>query len=152
MIVGEAPGEDEDLTGLPFVGRAGKLLETTLAGLGLLRRDVYIANCLKCRPDPPYGSTNRPPSKVELEDCLPFLYAQVEILDPAVILALGNTAASGLGFDEPISLIRGQVLWYRQWPVVPTWHPAYLLRSPSKDAQQQFEADIQTALKVISGA
>lgn len=142
VLVGEAPGLDEDVNGRPFVGRAGQLLENALRTCGLLRTDVYLVNCLKCRPDALTG--NRQPTHLELATCLPYLYAQLEILEPAVVVALGSTALEGLGVDAKISAVRGKVLRTRPWVIVPTWHPAYVLRNGAL-AAEQFEKDLAEA-------
>jgi DNA polymerase len=132
LIVGEAPGENEDLQGEPFVGQAGKLLDNMLAALGLDRhRNVYIANVLKCRPP-----ANRNPAPEEVARCEPFLRRQVQLLQPRMILAMGRFAVhSLLGTAEPIGKLRGRVHSYREVPVVVTYHPAYLLRNPADKAK-----------------
>lgn len=129
MFVGEAPGADEDEQGEPFVGRAGQLLTKIIEAMGFQRGDVYIANILKCRPP-----NNRPPEPDEVATCEPFLFKQIDSIKPKVIVALGTHAAHTLlKIDTPISRIRGQVLSYRgDVKVVPTFHPAYLLRSPDR--------------------
>lgn len=129
MFVGEAPGADEDEQGEPFVGRAGQLLTKIIEAMGYQRGDVYIANILKCRPP-----NNRPPEPDEVATCEPFLFKQIDSIKPKVIVALGTHAAHTLlKIDTPISKIRGQVLAYRgDVKVVPTFHPAYLLRSPDR--------------------
>ena len=129
MFVGEAPGADEDEQGEPFVGRAGQLLTKIIEAMGFQRSDVYIANILKCRPP-----NNRPPEPDEVATCEPFLFKQIDAIKPKVIVALGTHAAHTLlKIDTPISKIRGQVLDYRgDVKLVPTFHPAYLLRSPDR--------------------
>ena len=126
LIVGEAPGENEDLQGEPFVGQAGKLLDNMLRALGLSRREkVYIANVLKCRPP-----GNRNPEPDEVARCEPFLRRQVELLQPKIIVAMGRFAVQSLlGTTEAIGKLRGQRHSYAGVPVVVTYHPAYLLRS-----------------------
>ena len=126
MIVGEAPGENEDLQGEPFVGQAGKLLDNMLGALGMNRqRDVYIANVLKCRPP-----GNRNPEPDEVAQCEPFLRRQVELVQPRVILAMGRFAVQTLlQSTEPIGKLRGRLHAYNGVPVVVTYHPAYLLRN-----------------------
>jgi DNA polymerase len=126
LVVGEAPGENEDLQGEPFVGQAGKLLDNMLAALGLSRREkVYIANVLKCRPP-----GNRNPEPEEIAQCEPFLRRQVELLRPKIILAMGRFAVNTLlQTNEPIGRLRGRVHRYHDVPVVVTYHPAYLLRN-----------------------
>jgi uracil-DNA glycosylase len=140
MVVGEAPGEQEDLKGEPFVGAAGRLLDRMLAALGLTRqvgddadaaRQVYIANTLKCRPP-----RNRNPEPEELLRCQPFLERQVELVQPRVILAMGRFAVQSLlDSSEPIGRLRGRVHQWRGRPLVVTYHPAYLLRSPADKAR-----------------
>ena len=128
MFVGEAPGRDEDLQGIPFVGRAGQLLTRIIESIDLRREDVYIANVIKCRPP-----DNRNPTPDEVRTCEPFLFAQVDAIRPRVIVALGTFAARTLlRTDEPISRLRGRVFDYRGAQLVPTFHPAYLLRSPDR--------------------
>jgi uracil-DNA glycosylase len=127
MFVGEAPGGDEDLQGIPFVGRAGQLLTKIIEAIELKREDVYIANVIKCRPP-----QNRNPEQDEVETCEPFLFQQIDIIKPKVIVALGTFAARTLLRTlDPISRLRGRVYDYRGAKLVPTFHPAYLLRNPS---------------------
>jgi len=140
LLVGEAPGEQEDEQGEPFVGAAGQLLDRMLAALGLTRAEdgpqppeqrVYIANTLKCRPP-----RNRNPTAEELASCEPFLVRQVELLRPRLILALGRFAVQALlRSDEPIGKLRGRVHHYEGVPVIVSYHPAYLLRSPHEKAK-----------------
>lgn len=127
MFVGEGPGHDEDLRGEPFVGRAGQLLtEIITKGMKLRREDVYIANVVKCRPP-----NNRNPESDEIASCMPFLQRQVELVAPRVIVALGTFAAQTLlGVKTPITRMRGTWHDYRGIRVMPTFHPAYLLRTP----------------------
>ena len=129
MFVGEAPGADEDIQGEPFVGRAGQLLTKIIEAIGLSRSDVYIANVLKCRPP-----GNRNPAPEEVSTCQPFLFRQIDIIRPRVIVALGTFAAHTLlGTDAPISRLRGRVHEFRGGSkLVPTFHPAFLLRSPDR--------------------
>jgi DNA polymerase len=144
LFIGEAPGSEEDASGRPFVGRAGQLLRSVIGELELGMDHVYIANVLKCRPDTPFGQGNRPPSKPEMDDCLPYLLAQIEILDPNVIVAMGNTAISALGSDETISQARGtNWVFRRRWDVYATWHPSYVLQNPG--SRKQFKEDIDKA-------
>jgi DNA polymerase len=127
MFVGEAPGADEDIQGEPFVGRAGQLLTKIIEAIELRREDVYIANVIKCRPP-----GNRNPELDEVEQCEPFLFRQIDIIKPKVIVALGKFAAQCLLKTEaPISSIRGREFTYRDAVLIPTYHPAYLLRNPS---------------------
>lgn len=130
VFVGEGPGYDEDQQGRPFVGRAGKLLDKMIAALGMLRKEVYICNAVKCRPP-----NNRTPGVDEIEVCSPFLFRQLEAIHPDVICALGLTAAQTLlGAGIPMSRLRGRAHYWRGIPVVCTYHPAYLLRTPSQKA------------------
>jgi uracil-DNA glycosylase family 4 len=127
MFVGEAPGGDEDIQGIPFVGRAGQLLTKIIEAIGLSRDDVYIANVIKCRPP-----QNRNPEPDEVETCEPFLFRQIDVIQPKVIVALGKFAAQALlRTDAPISRLRGRVFDYRGAKLIPTFHPAYLLRNPA---------------------
>lgn len=128
MFVGEAPGRDEDEQGEPFVGRAGQLLTKIIEAIGLKREDVYIANVIKCRPP-----ENRNPEPDEVATCEPFLFRQVDTIKPKVIVALGTFAAHALlKTTDPISRLRGRVFSYRGSQLVPTFHPAFLLRSPDR--------------------
>jgi uracil-DNA glycosylase len=131
MFVGEAPGEDEDLKGEPFVGKAGQLLTKMIEAMGLRREDVYICNTVKCRPP-----NNRNPELDELAACEPFLKGQLAAVKPEVIVTLGKFAAQALLRDQtPITRLRGQWREYEGIPVMPTFHPAYLLRSPQEKAK-----------------
>jgi uracil-DNA glycosylase family 4 len=128
MFVGEAPGADEDEQGLPFVGRAGQLLTKIIEAIDLKRDDVYIANVIKCRPP-----ANRNPEPDEIATCEPFLFRQIDTIKPRVIVALGTHAAHTLlKIDDPISRIRGKQHDFRGAILIPTFHPAYLLRSPER--------------------
>jgi uracil-DNA glycosylase len=128
MFVGEAPGEDEDLQGYPFVGKAGQLLTKMIEAMGLRREDVYICNTVKCRPP-----NNRNPEADELLACEPFLKGQLGAVKPEVIVTLGKFAAQALLREQtPITRLRGQWREYEGIPVMPTFHPAYLLRSPAE--------------------
>ncbi len=126
MFVGEGPGRDEDLQGRPFVGRAGQLLTRLLSFIGWRREDVYIANVVKCRPP-----GNRTPTPMEMAACMPFLRRQIEIVRPRIICALGATAMTGLsgGARVSITAVRGKVQQVGDYKVLPTFHPAYLLRN-----------------------
>jgi len=126
MFVGEAPGADEDEQGVPFVGRAGQLLTKIIEAIDLKREDVYIANVIKCRPP-----QNRNPEPDEVETCEPFLFQQIDAIKPRVIVALGKFGAQTLlRTQDPISRLRGRVFEYRGAKLIPTFHPAYLLRNP----------------------
>lgn len=130
MVVGEAPGAEEDAKGEPFVGAAGQLLNAMLAAIGLARESVFIANVLKCRPP-----GNRDPSPAEIAECLPYLHQQIRQVRPRLILALGRVAAQSLlGTDKPLGSLRGSVHAAPplNTPVVVTYHPAYLLRTPAE--------------------
>lgn len=127
MFVGEAPGADEDIQGEPFVGRAGQLLTKIIEAIGLKRSDVYIANVIKCRPP-----GNRNPEPDEVERCEPFLFRQIDMVKPKVIVALGKFAAQSLlKTTDPITRLRGREYRFRSATLMPTFHPAYLLRNPS---------------------
>jgi DNA polymerase len=146
MVVGEAPGADEDRQGEPFVGRAGILLNAMLRAAGFERRDVYVANILKCRPP-----QNRDPSDEEAERCLPYLRRQIELVSPAAILCVGRIAAQRLlGTDLALARLRGRVHDLGGVPVIVTYHPAYLLRSPGEKPKAW--DDLKIALKVLEGA
>jgi uracil-DNA glycosylase len=128
MFVGEAPGADEDMQGIPFIGRAGQLLTKIIEAIGLRRDDVYIANVIKCRPP-----ENRNPEPDEVETCEPFLFQQIDSVQPKVIVALGTFAAKALlKTQDPISRLRGRTFEYRGATLIPTFHPAFLLRSPDR--------------------
>jgi uracil-DNA glycosylase len=143
VFVGEAPGADEDAKGKPFVGRAGQLLTKIIAAMGLEREEVYICNILKCRPP-----GNRNPQPEEIIACEPFLIRQLEAIRPRVICALGSFAAHTLLKSEaPISTLRGRFHSYQGIPLMPTYHPAYLLRNPG--AKKQVWEDIQAIMKVL---
>ena len=127
MFVGEAPGEDEDKKGEPFVGRAGQLLTKIIEAIGLAREQVYIANVIKCRPP-----NNRNPEADEVAACEPFLFRQIDVIQPKVIVPLGKFAAQSLLRSmDPITRLRGRQFDYRGAVLIPTFHPAYLLRNPS---------------------
>jgi DNA polymerase len=148
MFVGEAPGADEDEQGEPFVGRAGQLLSKIILATGLSRADVYIANILKCRPDTPGQSAgNRPPTPEERATCIPYLQEQIDLIKPKVIVALGATAVDGLlGKTPGITKLRGNWQTYRGTPLMPTYHPAYLLRNQAMSEKRKVWEDI---LKVM---
>jgi uracil-DNA glycosylase len=143
MFVGEAPGADEDVQGIPFVGRAGQLLTKIIEAIGLTRDDVYIANVIKCRPP-----GNRNPEQDEVNTCEPFLYRQIDIIKPKVIVALGTFAAKALlQSTDPISRLRGRTYDYRGAKLIPTFHPAYLLRNPS--SKREVWEDMKVARKLL---
>ena len=146
MVVGEAPGAEEDRQGEPFVGAAGQLLNAMLAAIELPRETVFIANILKCRPP-----DNRDPRPEEVEQCLPYLQRQVELLRPKIILAFGRVAAQNLlGTDTPLGKLRGSVHRFGvlNTPVVVTYHPAYLLRSPGE--KRKAWEDLKFARRVFA--
>lgn len=140
MFIGEAPGADEDEQGLAFVGRAGQLLTKMIEAMGFSRDEVFIANIAKCRPP-----DNRPPTPEEMETCIPYLKQQIAAIQPNVIVALGATAVQGLINQTGISKLRGNWLEYEGIALMPTFHPAYLLRNPP--AKKEVWADLQTVLK-----
>ena len=141
VFVGEAPGADEDAQGRPFVGRAGQLLTKIIAAMGLKREEVYICNILKCRPP-----GNRNPLPDEIAACEPFLIRQLGAIRPRVICAMGSIAAHALLKSEaPISVLRGRFHSYQGIPLMPTYHPAYLLRNPG--AKKQVWEDVQGIMK-----
>ncbi len=143
VFVGEAPGADEDAQGRPFVGRAGQLLTKIIAAMGLKREDVYICNILKCRPP-----GNRNPLPDEIAACEPFLIRQLEAIRPRVICAMGSIAARALLKSEaPISVLRGRFHSYQGIPLMPTYHPAYLLRNPG--AKKQVWEDVQLIMRML---
>jgi len=144
MFVGEAPGADEDIQGIPFVGRAGQLLTKIIEAIGLKREDVYIANVIKCRPP-----QNRNPEPDEVEKCEPFLFQQIDIIKPKVIVALGKFGAQTLLRTlDPISRLRGRVFDYRGAKLIPTFHPAYLLRNPS--SKREVWEDMKLVRKLLA--
>jgi len=143
MFVGEAPGADEDVQGVPFVGRAGQLLTKMIGAMGLRRDEVYIANVLKCRPP-----GNRNPEPDEIQTCQPFLFRQLASIQPRVVIALGAFAARTLLVtEEPISRLRGRVFDFRGAKLIPTFHPSFLLRSPGN--KREAWEDLKTALGLI---
>ena len=151
MFVGEAPGVDEDVQGEPFVGRAGELLTRIIQTMGLRRGQVYIANILKCRPDTPGQSAgNRKPTSEEMETCIPFLHAQIDLIGPKVLVALGATAVEGLlGKTVGITRLRGHWQTYRGIPLMPTYHPAYLLRNQSLAEKRKVWEDMLQVMEKI---
>jgi DNA polymerase len=143
MFVGEAPGGDEDVQGIPFVGRAGQLLTKIIEAIDLRREDVYIANVIKCRPP-----GNRNPEQDEVDTCEPFLFQQIDIIKPKVIVALGTFAARTLLRTlDPISRLRGRVYDYRGAKLIPTFHPAFLLRNPA--AKREVWEDMKVARTLL---
>jgi DNA polymerase len=149
MFVGEAPGADEDVQGDPFVGAAGQLLTRIIKAMGFSRETVYIANILKCRPDTPgqsYG--NRKPTPDEMNTCLPYLLEQIRLIQPKVIVALGATAMEGLfGKAVSISRLRGHWQDFKATPVMPTYHPSYLLRNQAPAVKREVWEDMLQVLE-----
>jgi DNA polymerase len=143
MFVGEGPGADEDAQGLPFVGKAGQLLNNMIAAMGLKREEVYIANVVKCRPP-----GNRVPEQEEGATCSPFLFRQIDVVRPEVLVALGATAATWLlGRRQPLAGLRGRVHSVRGTKLIVTYHPAYLLRDPRQ--KKEAWADLQIAMREL---
>ncbi len=143
MFVGEAPGESEDAQGIPFVGKAGQLLDKMIGAMGFTRDGVYVANVLKCRPP-----NNRNPAPEEIEQCRPFLFQQVQAVQPSVIVTLGRPAANLLlNNDDKIGNIRGKFQSLGEAFVMPTFHPAYLLRNP--EAKRNVWEDLQLVMKKL---
>ena len=143
MFVGVAPGADEDIQGIPFVGRAGQLLTKIIEAINLSRNDVYIANVIKCRPP-----GNRNPEQDEVDTCEPFLFQQIDVIKPKVIVALGTFAARALLRTlDPISRLRGRVYDYRGAKLIPTFHPAFLLRNPA--SKREVWEDMKLVRKLL---
>jgi DNA polymerase len=143
MFVGEGPGADEDAQGLPFVGRAGQLLNNMIGAMGLKREEVYIANVVKCRPP-----SNRTPEPDEANTCSPFLFRQIDVVRPEVLVALGATAATYLlGQRQPLAGLRGRVHSFRETKLIVTYHPAFLLRDPRQ--KKEAWADLQIAMREL---
>jgi len=151
MFVGEAPGADEDEQGEPFVGKAGQLLTRIIQATGLQRADVYIGNILKCRPDTPGQSAgNRKPTADEMATCIPYLHEQIDLIRPKVIVALGATAVEGLlGKTIGITRLRGTWKTYRGIPLMPTYHPAYLLRNQAMSEKRKVWEDMLAVMEKL---
>jgi DNA polymerase len=151
MFVGEAPGVDEDEQGEPFVGKAGQLLTKIIQATGLSRADVYIANILKCRPDTPGQSAgNRKPTPDEMATCIPYLHEQIDLIRPQVIVALGATAVDGLlGKTVGITKLRGHWQAYRGTPLMPTFHPSYLLRNAAISEKRKVWEDMLAVMEKL---
>jgi DNA polymerase len=154
MFVGEAPGADEDARGEPFVGAAGQLLTKIIIAMGFTREEVYIANVLKCRPDTPgQTSGNRKPTADEMRTCLPYLLEQIRIIQPKVIVALGATAMEGLfGKAVAISRLRGHWQSFGGTPVMPTYHPSYLLRNQARTVKREVWEDMLQVLERLGAS
>ncbi len=144
MFVGEAPGAEEERQGEPFVGPAGQLLTKMIAAMGLKREETYISNIVKFRPAVPnQGESNRKPSKDEMAACLGFIRAEIEVVKPEVIVALGGTAAQGLlGVEEPVGRLRNQFHSFEGIPLMVTFHPSYLLRNTSLSERRKVWEDL----------
>ncbi len=143
VFVGEGPGADEDMQGLPFVGRAGKLLTQMIEAMGLKRDDVYICNVVKCRPP-----GNRKPEDDEVETCSPYLFRQIDVIAPKAVVSLGSVASQTLlRTKDPISRIRGNWFEFRNTQLLPTYHPAYLLRNP--EAKGEVWKDLQKVMVLL---
>lgn len=151
MFVGEAPGADEDEQGEPFVGKAGQLLTKIIETMALQRSDVYIANILKCRPDTPGQSAgNRKPTPAEMETCIPYLHEQIDLIKPKVLVALGGTAVEGLlGKTVGITKLRGTWQAYRGIPLMPTYHPSYLLRNQAHMEKRRVWEDMLQVMEKL---
>jgi uracil-DNA glycosylase len=151
MFVGEAPGADEDAQGEPFVGAAGQLLTRIIKTMGLSRDTVYIANILKCRPDTPGQSAgNRKPTGDEMKTCLPYLLEQIDLIRPKVLVALGATAIEGLlGAGGSIGKLRGKFQTFRDIPLMPTFHPAYLLRNQALTEKRKVWEDMLQVMEKL---
>ncbi len=144
LFVGEGPGADEDVQGVPFVGRGGQLLNNMITAMGLSREKVYVANIVKCRPP-----KNRVPEPVEAATCTPFLFQQIGVVRPKLIVALGATAATYLlGSKASLSILRGQIHECMGTRLIVTYHPAYLLRDPRQKAEAW--KDLQLAMKFLN--
>jgi DNA polymerase len=152
IFVGEAPGADEDQQGEPFVGKAGQLLTKIIQTMGLQRGDVYIANILKCRPDTPGQSAgNRKPTPEEMQTCIPYLHEQIDLIRPKVLVALGGTAVEGLlGKTVGITKLRGNWQTYRGIPLMPTYHPAYLLRNQALSEKRRVWEDMLQVMEKLA--
>jgi uracil-DNA glycosylase len=152
MFIGEAPGADEDDQGEPFVGKAGQLLTRIIQAMGLTRETVYIGNILKCRPDTPgQAAGNRKPTPDEMKTCIPFLHEQIDLIRPKVIVALGATAVEGLlGKTIGITRLRGNWKTYRGIPLMPTYHPAYLLRNQAPSEKRRVWEDMLQVMERLA--
>jgi DNA polymerase len=151
LFVGEAPGEEEDLRGEPFVGKAGQLLTRIIGAMEYTREEIFIANVLKCRPDMPAGEAgNRKPKPAEMATCLPWLRDQIDLIKPKVIVALGLTAVEGLlGEQRTMRDVRGKWLDYHGVPLMPTYHPAYLLRNQTMAEKRKVWEDMLLVLEKL---
>lgn len=147
MFIGEGPGRDEDIQGKPFVGRAGQKLNEIIKAMGMSREDVFIANIVKCRPP-----GNRNPEPDEVKSCIPYLKKQIDIIQPRVICALGSVSAQTLlEVDTPISKMRGNFYEFHGIPLMPTFHPAYLLRNYTPETRRKIWDDMQKIMARLGG-
>ena len=151
MFVGEAPGADEDEQGRPFIGRAGQTLTKMIQAMGLTREEVYIGNILKCRPDMPKGAPgNRKPTPEEMKTCMPYILSQIEIIQPRALVALGATAVEALlDAKVPISRLRGKFVDFRGIPLMPTFHPSYLLHNPTNETKRKVWEDLLLVMETL---
>jgi len=151
MFVGEAPGADEDEQGRPFIGRAGQTLTKMIQAMGLTREQVYIGNILKCRPDMPKGASgNRKPTPEEMKTCMPYIVSQIEIIQPRALVALGATAVEALlDAKLPISRLRGKFVDFRGIPLMPTFHPSYLLHNPTNETKRKVWDDLLLVMEKL---
>lgn len=151
LFIGEAPGADEDEQGEPFVGKAGQLLTRIIQTMGFTRDTVYIANILKCRPDTPGQSAgNRKPTTEEMQTCIPYLHVQIDLIQPKAIIALGGTAVEGLlGKTIGITRLRGQWQTFRNIPLMPTFHPSYLLRNQALSEKRKVWEDMLQVMEKL---
>ncbi len=151
IFIGEGPGQTEDQFGRPFIGNAGQLLDKIIQKMGYRREDVFIGNVVKCRPP-----NNREPLPDEVEACLPFLHRQIELLCPKIIVCLGRVALNNLlGTSHSMGRIRGQLLQFKHIPLIPTYHPSYILHKKEKEeisrAKREVWEDMQHVLAIIAG-
>lgn len=151
FFCGEAPGADEEIQGEPFVGRAGKLLTKIISAMGLSRNCVYISNIMNWRPEMPTEFGNRPPTQQEMSFCLPYLCAQIKIVQPKAIIALGATSVKGLTGDESIRMhdVRGRWMLFENIPLMPTFHPSYLLRNSTNETKRLVWEDMLEAMSKV---
>lgn len=151
MFIGEAPGSEEEKLREPFVGPAGQLLTKIILAMGLSRQQVYISNICKFRPAmPDQGARNRPPSPEEMQACLPYIMAEIDVIQPKLIVGLGGTALAGLtGESTPVSRMRGQVRSWKGYPFIVTYHPSYLLRNESMTERRKVWEDMMLGMEVV---
>ncbi|MFA5257075.1 MAG: uracil-DNA glycosylase [Opitutales bacterium] len=152
FFCGEAPGADEEKQGIPFVGKAGQLLVKIISAMGLTREDVYIGNIMNWRPQTGQATGNRPPSEEEMAFCLPYLRAQVDVVRPKVLVALGNTAVTGLLGPDPrrrLGAIRGKWFDFKGTPLMPTYHPSYVLQYGNNTTKRQIWEDMLAVMEKV---